>query len=578
LAAAPLAGQDPAPEPQGVRPHDFPGPKYAEILIPAGTHSGLSLVQAHDNRVPAGRVENGVRVVNLEVQRADWRIEGPEGPGLRVAAVGEVGGVPSIPAPLIRATAGTRLRVSVHNRLEASLHVFGLHARPGEAGSHVTVPGGGTATVEFEAGAAGTYLYHMVEGDLPPDPPDFFAPERGQLAGALVVDAADGSGAEDRLLVINAVIESVPTDVHPGGFLEAFTINGRSWPYTELLKMEVGRGERWRVVNGTRLAHPMHLHGFYFDVKSRGTTYADTLYAPAAERSVVTETLDSRSTMLMEWTPTRPGRWIFHCHVTFHVTAEMRLPGAAESNPAHAHSHMAGLVMGIDVAPGPSDLIARAEPTAIDLHAKVYGSEVGNELGFDLSEGPPRPGEVDVPGPLLVFNQYEPVDVTVHNALGQPTSVHWHGLELDAWADGVPDWSASDGRMSPSIPPGESFTYRLSMMRPGTFMYHTHLNDLRQLTAGLYGPLIVLPPGETFDPGHDHPRIFGWRTVSPEDDGDIEMNGLGGAQPDGETTVGETHRFRIMNIMPDERVGAWVFRDGQATPVRLLAKDGADLP
>jgi len=34
-------------------------------------------------------------------------------------------------------------------------------------------------------------------------------------------------------------------------------------------------------------------------------------------------------------------------------------------------------------------------------------------------------------------------------------------------------------------------------------MYDTHLNDLAQLSAGLYGALIVVPEGATFDSEND---------------------------------------------------------------------------
>lgn len=88
-----------------------------------------------------------------------------------------------------------------------------------------------------------------------------------------------------------------------------------------------------------------------------------------------------------------------------------------------------------------------------------------------------------------------------------PTGIHWQGLELDGWADGVPGWSASDGMVSPVIDPGDSFTYKLSSMRPGTFIYHSHLDDISQLTGGLYGALIVLGEGEEFDPELDHLAI-----------------------------------------------------------------------
>ena len=44
-------------------------------------------------------------------------------------------------------------------------------------------------------------------------------------------------------------------------------------------------------------------------------------------------------------------------------------------------------------------------------------------------------------------------------------------------------------------------------MRPGTFIYHSHLDDVHQLSGGLYGPVVVLPEGEWFDPRTDQVMV-----------------------------------------------------------------------
>ena len=114
-------------------------------------------------------------------------------------------------------------------------------------------------------------------------------------------------------------------------------------------------------------------------------------------------------------------------------------------------------------------------------------------------------------------------------------------------------------------------------MRPGTFIYHSHLNDVEQLTGGLYGPLIVLPEGETFDARTDHVMSFGWNTPTPQSIEGTDLNGVG-EQPPGEATVGERHRFRVINIAPAGAISAWLYRGEEGIPITLLARDGADLP
>ena len=567
-----LAGWVPAAVGAQVGPH---APPPGGPVLAAGTLSGLPLVQPNGNRVPAGTVgADGVREVDLEIVEADWRLETSRGPGLRVAAVAEVGSVPSIPAPLLRVEQGTRLRVTVHNRVGRPLLAYGLHTRPtAAAGDTVPLAPGATETVTFEAGAPGTYMYGFVDPDARIRAG---GPEREQLAGAFVVDPTGGT-TDDRILVINIFSEPTDSTDFDAPWWEGLAINGRSWPFTELLQLEVGRRERWRVVNASVREHPMHLHGFFFDVLSRGDARADTLYGADDRRAVVTESMLGGTTMLMEWTPTRPGRWLFHCHLAFHVGGYLRLPGAREAEPESAESHMAGLVMGLEVAPGPTDIVADDAPLERDLWVRYYGEDRGFRYGFALDPDAEVDSLTEAPGPVLVFHQNQQADITVHNGLPRPTAVHWHGLELDAWADGVPRWSASDGRMSPVIQPGESFTYRLSFLRPGTFIYHSHLNDIDQLTGGLYGALVVLPPEATLDPARDHVRVWGWNDPAGSEFAHMDLNGRRVLAP-ARARVGETHRFRLVHIAPAGMITAWITRGEEAIPIVLKAKDGADLP
>ena len=77
-------------------------------------------------------------------------------------------------------------------------------------------------------------------------------------------------------------------------------------------------------------------------------------------------------------------------------------------------------------------------------------------------------------------------------------------MELESYYDGVHNWSGIGLRRAPLIEPGARFVVRFTPPRAGTFIYHTHLHDYRQLSSGLYGPLIVTEPGETLDPDTDH--------------------------------------------------------------------------
>jgi FtsP/CotA-like multicopper oxidase with cupredoxin domain len=100
-----------------------------------------------------------------------------------------------------------------------------------------------------------------------------------------------------------------------------------------------------------------------------------------------------------------------------------------------------------------------------------------------------------VPGPQIRVNQGDRVRIIVTNHLPEGTTVHWHGLEVPNDMDGVPMVTQDP------IPPGKSFTYEFTVNQVGTFMYHSHCDDLKQVGMGLYGAFISLPRGVDKLPG-----------------------------------------------------------------------------
>jgi FtsP/CotA-like multicopper oxidase with cupredoxin domain len=103
-------------------------------------------------------------------------------------------------------------------------------------------------------------------------------------------------------------------------------------------------------------------------------------------------------------------------------------------------------------------------------------------------------------GPPIVLEQGKPIEITVANTLKESTAVHWHGIELESYYDGVPGWGGIDEKRAPAIEPGHKFVARMVPSRAGTFIYHTHWHDNAQLTGGVHGPLIVMPPARRTTP------------------------------------------------------------------------------
>jgi FtsP/CotA-like multicopper oxidase with cupredoxin domain len=114
-----------------------------------------------------------------------------------------------------------------------------------------------------------------------------------------------------------------------------------------------------------------------------------------------------------------------------------------------------------------------------------------------------------VPGPLIRVTEGDRVRVVLRNDLPEPTTVHWHGLQMAFNMDGVP------GVAQPAIKPGETFTYEFVAGQAGTFWYHSQTDNDLQVSIGLFAPLIVDPKAPT-EPNPDVDRVImlnEWRVV-----------------------------------------------------------------
>ena len=81
----------------------------------------------------------------------------------------------------------------------------------------------------------------------------------------------------------------------------------------------------------------------------------------------------------------------------------------------------------------------------------------------------------------------ERVRIYVTNRLAAETSVHWHGIYLPNGMDGV------GGLNQPLIRPGQTFLYEWTFRQHGSFMFHSHHDEMTQMAMGLTGMLIVHP-------------------------------------------------------------------------------------
>ncbi|HEX9395081.1 MAG TPA: multicopper oxidase domain-containing protein, partial [Gemmatimonadales bacterium] len=545
-------------------------------------------VRSNDNRQPAGTLALGVLTLRLEARLGTWHPDGDDAPGAAVPAFAEWGRAPEIPGPLIRVPAGTDVAITLRNALAATLIVHGLSPRPlaDSVADTLQLAAGATRTVRFRLAVPGTYYYWGTSTARPSLGRRFH--EDAQLSGAIVVDEPGRAAPADRVIVIGMWADTAGA---PSPRQELFVLNGRSWPRTERLAYTQGDTVRWRVLNVTADFHPMHLHGFYFRVDSRGDVRADTTYEPMRGEMEVTERMIPGETVRLTWVPDRAGNWLFHCHVPGHIGPRDALgmkpaPGRGRHALKHGPDEMTGLILGISIRPRAGDVGARPIGNAPRRHLRLLarqnaGGTVANPYyGFALANGDaePPPDSGEHAGPTIVLTRGEPVTITVVNRTPEPTSVHWHGIELESYFDGVGGWSGDRALLAPVIAPGDSFDARFAPPRAGTFIYHTHFDEIRQEPAGLAGALVVLEPGAPWDLSRDLVVLISTPSDSALGLRAVLING-DSAPPPADLRAGTTYRLRFINIAVNRgAMRVQVVRDTSVVQWRVVAKDGAAWP
>jgi FtsP/CotA-like multicopper oxidase with cupredoxin domain len=362
-----------------------------------------------------------------------------------------------------------------------------------------------------------------------------------------------------------------------------FMINGRAWPHTERFTFTQGDTVRWRVINATGITHPMHLHGFHFEVIARGDSWREDVFPQDERRLSVTENLLPSESIRLAFVASEPGNWIFHCHLMRHMSW---VQNAALEQEPDMHSHaggagdaLGGLVIGMTVksrtAPAPAADVQRRLALHITQQPRTFGDAPG--YGFVLQEGERAPAadSVHFPGSTLLLTRGEPTEIVVHNHADVALGVHWHGLELESRADGVPGWSGDPAAPIAPIAPGDSFAVRITPPRAGTFMYHVHSEPGHQLAQGLYGPFLVTRQGEPWDSATD--RLFLLGSLGATLDPPPALNGTTTPEPL-QLRAGTAYRLRFMHISPDDEKRVALLHGDTAVTWTRLAKDGADLP
>jgi FtsP/CotA-like multicopper oxidase with cupredoxin domain len=95
-------------------------------------------------------------------------------------------------------------------------------------------------------------------------------------------------------------------------WVDKWTINGKSWPKTDPIRVKTGERYRLAFDNRSDEAHPVHLHRHTFEL---------TRFAEAATSGVFKDVVvvPAKSIVEADFVADNPGKTLFHCHQQMHM-------------------------------------------------------------------------------------------------------------------------------------------------------------------------------------------------------------------------------------------------------------------
>lgn len=273
-------------------------------------------VDARGDETLTPKLENGVKVFNLDVSLIKWNIL----PNVQVAAYAFNR---QVPGPRIRVTEGDRIRIVVKNNLPepTTVHWHGMilpNNMDGPADiTQKPIAPGASYIYEFTVKQAGTYFYHSHK--------DVDRQQTLGMYGALIIDPKNKpkTPAYDQDFVVQLQEWTVkqgytfPAMPMEGLMPNFFTINGKAYPSTETINAKIGQKIRFRFIGSNNaFIHPMHIHGGPFKIIE---TDGNPLPAVAQiEKDTINVAPGERYDVI--WTAREKGKWLLHCHIAHHAT------------------------------------------------------------------------------------------------------------------------------------------------------------------------------------------------------------------------------------------------------------------
>lgn len=225
--------------------------------------------------------------------------------------------------PTIEAVEGDRVRIFVTNKLpeHTTIHWHGLILPSGMDGvgglSHKAIPPGKTYVYEFDLVKSGTFMYH-------PHADEMVQMAMGMM-GLFIVHPKDPALMRvdrDFCFLLNAY------DIDPGTYMprvmqmtdfNLWTWNSRVFPGIDPLVVNQGDRVRVRVGNLTMTNHPIHMHGYDFEVTGTDGGWV----RPEARWPEVSIDIPVGAMRAYEFDAVHLGDWAIHCHKSHHTMNAM---------------------------------------------------------------------------------------------------------------------------------------------------------------------------------------------------------------------------------------------------------------
>lgn len=266
---------------------------------------------------------DGAKEFTLTAEITDWEVE----PGKIVKAWTYNG---TVPGPTLRGEVGDHIRVKVINKLPmgTDVHMHGMILPNDQDGvaplTQELIPAGGEYTYEYTVTDPAIAMYHPHH--------------HGQMTvvngmwGSMIFSPKGGGGTSEYTIPRGKTVSGVniPADLklaqehnmvlNDAGVI-GLSLNGKSFPATQPYSLKTND---WMLVNyyneGLQY-HPMHLHQFPQLVVARDGIPLDQPYFA----DTITVGPGERYTVLFQ--ATKPGVWVWHCHILNHAESDTGMFG-----------------------------------------------------------------------------------------------------------------------------------------------------------------------------------------------------------------------------------------------------------